>query len=176
MGAMIMTSAGDLGNKLIEFPANYIQPSRDEKHTIQSGYLDLLYFEYRKSRVNWMAQIGSVCLVFSVLTWIVKDYLSVVLAVIASIGTVILFLYYKEAKRFTRYWRNVKEELQSLGVGISHAQLNTSTIDSTGWGRLAGYTISNLGIVRPVTTKGFIETEPHQRYLFDLFDDQIYRS
>ena len=162
-----------MGKELIEFPNNYIQPAPDRKRAIQTGYLDLLYFEYREDRAYWYGQIGILCVILSVVIWMTRDYLGIVLAITAAGGAYAWYRNNKESNRFRGYRRAIQDELRELGVGISHEQLNDSTLSSTAWGKLAGHATSDLGIVRPVSTKGMVE--PLQ-YLFDVFNDEVYRE
>lgn len=169
---MISTSIGELGEELIRFPPNYIQPTRARKRTIQTGYLDLLYFEYREDRAYWFGQIGILCVVLSVVMWMSRNYLAIALAVITGLGLITWYINQKKYRQFSRYRKRIQDELRSLGVGISHQQLNDSTLGNTGWGQLTGYATSDLGVVKPVSTKGFVD--PLQN-LFDIFNDGIYR-
>lgn len=162
-----------MGKKLIEFPPNYIQPAPDKKRAIQTGYLDVLYLEYREDHAYWYGQIGIVCVFLAVVIWMARDYLGIVLAITATVGAFVWYHNSKESNRFRSYKKTIQEELRELGVGILHEQLNDNTRGSTAWGKLAGYATSSLGIVRPVSTKGMIE--PLQ-YLFDVFDDEVYRE
>jgi hypothetical protein len=78
-----------------------------------------------------------------------------------------------KVSQFDRYWEAIQRDLRALGVGVEAQQLSTYVIGSSAWGRLSEkHPVSHLGIVRPVTTKGFPED---LLYVYDLFEDKVYR-
>lgn len=169
---LITTSSGELGKQLTQFPRNYIQPTINRKRDIQTGYLDLLYFEYREEHADWRAQTSAFCILLSIMITMGRDHLGILLSVIVASGIYAWHRSNTQSNEFRIHRQAIQKKLRELGVGISHAQLNDTALGSTAWGQLAGHTTSNLGIVRPVSTEGFVE--PIQ-YLFDIFDDEVYR-
>jgi len=168
----LTTSTGRIGEELIEVPDNYIQPTRNDKQKVQAGYLDLLYYEYRREVASHVDSMGVLFLVIAVLVLMFQAYVGAVAIVLAVLGTLIMAGNRRKSKEFSGYRRSLERELLRLGVGVEDDQLSKSTISSTAWGELRQYAVSGLGIVRPVSKKGYPED---LLYVFNVFEDKVYR-
>ncbi len=164
-------SNGSSGEVLTEFPVNYVQPSKQNKRRIQTAYLDLLHYEYRIAMAGATSVVGQLLVITAIVILALQSYIKVAAVLFAIIGIIVWIRSRKEGNRFVRFHRQVREALKPMGAGIEGLQLLPRG-GSTAMGTAPGYALSDLGIVRPVSTKGFVED---LLYVFDIYDDQVYK-
>jgi hypothetical protein len=162
---IIDTSSGQIGEELINFPENYHQPAQKDKKKIQAGYLDLLYYEYRMMVASRDDMICVLLILIPTLILISQPYVIATCTIIVVCGIWGMVRNRGTQRKFRQYRELLAAELLPLGVAVEDKQLSDHTIGSTAWGKLNQYAVSSLGIVRPVSTKGFPED---MLYVFNL--------
>lgn len=174
-GRAIMTSIGGMGEEVIEFPSSYIQPSKQNKRRIQSGYLDLLYYEYREQAAAHMDNMAYLLLVVAFAVYLSQPYTSAAAIVLAIGGAIILAKNRGTSKEFRKHRHALAAQLLRVGVRIKEPQLAQNMGGNSAWGQLREHSVSDLGIVRPAPIEPFISGSPYTfQYAFDILEDKVY--